>query len=180
MSQIIHFDVWWMLGNVSVWNLVKKERVVADYWNCGFVKYRNRFSHKMSRFRPINRNKRHIPLLNLCAVLVSFAVCLQLVLAGIKGFLRQWSKVSCISLLSFSEGKVRQNSHLHFRFRYDLYSNMHIKILFKLGIFSIRTNLWSFVADPYHVWWRLFLTCKTPEFWNSVVLLHFEWAFSIW
>ena len=68
---------------------MEREWAVADYGNCRFAQYCNRFSHSIG-----NRNQKHFLLLNIRAVSVICVVCLQRIsrdqrfpMAWVNGFL---------------------------------------------------------------------------------------------
>ena len=98
-SYIRAVELWWLFGKVytlGIMVIVRKnlclkpdgmELGVADYWNCGLVKFCNQFSHKIAHLGMSNENRCIIPLLSIFAVSVSCAVCLQLVLTDMNVFL---------------------------------------------------------------------------------------------
>ena len=105
---------------------------------------------------------RHIPFLNLCAVLVSCVVFLH------QGFLRQWFLAS-FCFQSFREKSLKSISHIQWDTHKDFTQNRHFFIWYKFVKFC---------------GWPLPCLMKIISFWhtkhesakNSIVLLHFDLA----
>ena len=111
------------------------------FCNCGFIKLCIHFSNKTVSFMPLKRTHMRVPLLNLYAASVSYAVCLQRVLIVIKVFL-------CL-LCPFLLKKSSLKSTFALKTLKSLMVNTNISL--KLGTYQLVQICEVFWGDPYPV-----------------------------
>ena len=137
-----------------------RELEVADYWNCGFIKFCKHFSHKTAHLGISKEKQMHIPLLSMFAVLVSWNWCW--LVSNFAFFPCQNAQWNPLLLLWISISLIQLDAHKDFT---------------QMKILSLCRNLWSFTSDPYTVWWRLFLAYETSRFWKLHIFIAFWMGF---